>query len=133
LIGIGMGLSSTAFIVSIQSTVGWQKRGIATASNMFMRTLGSTIGAALLGGILNSRLTSYIKNKGLSDQANIDTVNSLLDEKQRNQLPVNVTEVLQNGLTAALHNVYWVVLIFAFLSLLFIFFFPKNNPRLDEE
>ena len=59
-IGIGMGLTLTVFIVSIQSTVNWQQRGIATASNMFMRNLGNTIGAALLGGILNSRLIAVI-------------------------------------------------------------------------
>ena len=59
-VGFGMGLTSTAFIVSIQSTVSWQQRGIATAANMFMRNLGNTIGAALLGGILNNRLAHYL-------------------------------------------------------------------------
>lgn len=60
-VGVGMGLTSTAFIVSIQSTVAWQQRGIATAANMFMRNLGNTVGAALLGGVLNSSILSYMK------------------------------------------------------------------------
>src|SRR5699024_11401526 len=34
--GIGMGLTSTTFIVAIQNHVSWKTRGIATASNMFM-------------------------------------------------------------------------------------------------
>lgn len=60
LVGIGMGLTSTAFIVMIQNTVSWDRRGIATASNMFMRNIGNTIGAALLGGIMNMGLQGYL-------------------------------------------------------------------------
>lgn len=127
LIGVGMGLSSTAFIVSIQSTVSFEKRGIATASNMFMRTVGSTIGAALLGGILNSQLASYIESKGLSDEANIDMMNMLLDENKRNQLSNQVVDVLQHGLATSLHDVFIVLFIFAAVSLLFILFFPKSD------
>lgn|GEM_PF-2619217 len=43
-----------------------KQRGVATASNMFMNILGSAMGAAVLGGILNLRLTSYLK--GVSRQ-----------------------------------------------------------------
>ena len=60
-----MGLTTTAFIVSIQSTVPWNTRGVATATNMFMRNVGSTVGAALLGGILNSQLLAFYSSKGV--------------------------------------------------------------------
>lgn len=132
LIGVGMGLSSTSFIVSIQSTVRFEKRGIATASNMFMRTLGSTIGAALLGGILNSRLASYIESKGLSDEANINMMNTLLDENKRSALPDEVMNVLQQGLAISLHDVYMVLSIFAAVSLILIMFFPKNDLNMTK-
>src|SRR5699024_5613652 len=62
--GIGMGLTSTTFIVPIQNHVNWQTRGVATASNMLMRRIGSSFGAALLGGILNSQLNRYFAQKG---------------------------------------------------------------------
>ena len=38
--------------------VSWEQRGIATASNQFMVSIGNTVGVALLGGILNSRFKS---------------------------------------------------------------------------
>lgn len=57
-IGVGMGLTSTSFIVAIQNAVSWDRRGIATSANMFMRSLGSAIGAALLGGLLNNQIKS---------------------------------------------------------------------------
>ncbi|WP_462409098.1 MDR family MFS transporter [Neobacillus sp. Marseille-QA0830] len=125
LVGIGMGLTSTAFIVSIQSSVSWQQRGIATASNMFMRNLGNTIGAALLGGILNTRLSQYLiqKKTGLT----IDDANTLLKAADRNELKNSARAILQDGLTLSLHTVYYVVFTFAILSFLLILWIPKKN------
>lgn len=124
LVGVGMGLTSTAFIVSIQSTVGWEQRGIATASNMFMRNLGNTIGAALLGGILNNRLSQYFSQNG--HPYSVDDVNILLKSTERDHLSESARSILQNGLTHSLHFVYYVVLAFAVISLLLIFFIPKK-------
>jgi MFS family permease len=124
-VGFGMGLTSTAFIVSIQSTVGWEQRGIATASNMFMRNLGNTIGAALLGGILNNRLSHYLNQNDHS--LSVDDVNLLLKSAERDNLSESVRGFLQNGLTISLHSVYYVVFAMAIISLLLIFFIPKKN------
>ncbi|RSD28191.1 MDR family MFS transporter [Mesobacillus subterraneus] len=131
-VGVGMGLTSTAFIVSIQSTVAWQQRGIATAANMFMRNLGNTVGAALLGGVLNSSIISYMKRNGASDQDfSIDTANVLLNEADRMKLPIELKTVLQDALTNALHSVYIVVLVFAVISMLFILFMPKKEETAE--
>ncbi|MFJ7728881.1 MDR family MFS transporter [Neobacillus sp. NPDC097160] len=124
-VGVGMGLTSTAFIVSIQSTVDWQQRGIATAANMFMRNLGNTIGAAMLGGILNNRMLHYFSQKDKS--ITVDDANNLLKASDRDKLSESVKSILQDGLTFSLHSVYFVVLTFAFVSLLLILFIPKKN------
>ena len=58
-VGLGMGFLSTAAIVIIQDSVGWAERGSATASNIFSRNLGSTLGAAMLGGVLNLSLAHH--------------------------------------------------------------------------
>ncbi|MCM3123492.1 MDR family MFS transporter [Mesobacillus sp. AQ2] len=131
-VGVGMGLTSTAFIVSIQSTVTWQQRGIATAANMFMRNLGNTVGAALLGGVLNSSILSYMKKHGAEDQdLSIDAANVLLNEAERQKLSAGMKTILQDALTNALHSVYIVVFIFAVVSLLFILFLPKEEKTAD--
>ncbi len=126
-IGVGMGLSTTSFIVSIQNTVDWKRRGIATATNMFMRTLGSALGAALLGGILNGKIQSVIEEKGLEDQASVDTTNILLDPEQRSSLPKDILQTLQEALTIGLHQVYIGLLLLAALSFLLIVFLPKGD------
>lgn len=130
-VGIGMGLTLTAFIVSIQSTVSWQQRGIATASNMFMRNLGNTVGAALLGGILNNRLGHFLAEQTNRDQyqLTIDSVNILLNKSERAKLPETARTILQNGLITSLNSVYLVVLIVSVICLLLIFFIPKKNSN----
>ncbi|WP_160720296.1 MDR family MFS transporter [Bacillus sp. USDA818B3_A] len=125
LVGAGMGFTSTAFIVSIQSTVEWQQRGIATAANMFMRNLGNTIGAALLGGILNNRMLHFFKEHNMS--LTVDDANKLLKVEERNQLTGSIKSILQDGLTFSLHSVYYVVLTFAVISFLLILFIPKRK------
>lgn len=123
-IGIGMGLTTTAFIVSIQSTVTWQQRGIATASNSFMRNLGNTIGAALLGGVLNSSIQAKLSE---GKELSLDSVNLLLSESERSHMAIELKLTLQETLTGALHTVYLVVLGFAILSILLVAFLPKKE------
>ncbi len=129
LIGVGMGLTSTTFIVAIQSSVSWQQRGIATASNMFMRSLGSAVGAALLGGILNSRLQQYLSEKTEASNLTINAANQLLDEKKRESLDPVKLDLLQNGLIISLKWVYGGVLILAILSFILVLALPKISKK----
>ena len=60
-VGIGMGLTSTSFTVTIQGAVPREMRGSATAANMFMRNFGNTLGAAFFGAILNGMIMARLK------------------------------------------------------------------------
>ncbi|WP_243293049.1 MDR family MFS transporter [Bacillus sp. FJAT-47783] len=126
-IGVGMGLSTTSFIVSIQSAVKWNKRGIATATNMFMRNLGSTVGAALLGGIVNSQLAKYLKSESVEADMKLNSTHSLLNPQGASNMSEEMKSALQEGLNFALHHVYIVVLLFAVISFVLILFLPKDK------
>jgi EmrB/QacA subfamily drug resistance transporter len=52
-IGLGMGLVATPSLIAAQASVGWAERGVATGTNMFARSLGSAVGAAVLGAVAN--------------------------------------------------------------------------------
>ncbi|MFG6149082.1 MDR family MFS transporter [Halobacillus sp. B23F22_1] len=126
-IGIGMGFSTTSFIVSIQNSVDWKMRGIATASNMFMRTLGSALGAAVLGGLLNNRIHQSLEQEGLDQEYSVDSTNLLLNEEARSELSAQALTVFREGLTNGLHQVYVGLLILAVISFLLILRLPKNG------
>lgn len=130
-IGLGMGLSSTTFIISIQSSVDWKMRGAATASNLFMRMLGNTLGAAVLGSILNSFMSGYLRlNAGKAQlPAKLDVTNILLDPNKSGSLSAGVLEVLRKGLTMSLHNVFVGVCILSAVSLLLVVFLPKKQKE----
>ncbi len=51
--GLGMGLVATPSLIAAQASVGWAERGVATGTNMFARSLGSAVGAAVLGAVAN--------------------------------------------------------------------------------
>lgn len=53
LVGLGMGSCNTTYLVSVQAAVDWHDRGAATSSNMFMRIVGQSVGAALFGAMVN--------------------------------------------------------------------------------
>ena len=51
--GLGMGLVATPSLIAAQASVEWHERGVATGTNMFARSIGSAVGAAVLGAIAN--------------------------------------------------------------------------------
>ncbi len=56
-IGLGMGLIASPTLIAAQSSVEWSERGVVTATNMFARSIGSAVGVAIFGAIVNSRIS----------------------------------------------------------------------------
>ena len=108
IVGLGMGFMSTSAMVIIQSSVGWAERGSATASNIFSRNLGSTLGATVLGGVLN---LSLARHGGVSD---FDQLRGLLDHAAGT---VGDPGILL-ALGQALHLTFWAVFAVAVLTFL---------------
>lgn len=128
-IGIGMGMTSTSFIVAIQSSVEWKIRGIATAMNMFMRTIGSALGVALLGGILNNQINRKIEAADLQSKVSIDQVDSLLKKEELTTLTKEAVNVLQNGLLSGLQYVYVGIGLLSVITFIIILSIPKNTQK----
>ena len=54
--GLGFGYVASPGVIVAQSSVGWQHRGVATGTNMFSRSMGSAVGVAVFGAIVNSKV-----------------------------------------------------------------------------
>lgn len=126
-IGVGMGMTSTSFIVAIQTTVHWEIRGIATATNMFMRSAGSALGVAFLGGILNNQINRNITEANMGQTLSVDAVDQLLDHNGIVTISEASIHVLQNGLLSGLQYVYIGMGVLAILSFILILFIPKET------
>lgn len=120
--GVGMGACNTAFLVSIQASVGWGERGVATGANMFMRIIGQSFGAALGGAILNFGVFRRVPDAA-------DAVNRLLEPVLRQGMGAAEISRLTDAVAAALHEVYLVATVTAALTFIVALSFPaKLSP-----
>lgn len=105
--GLGMGFTTTALIVALQSSVGYRERGVVTALTVFGRLLGSALGAGALGAVLVRSLTAHL------DAARVATL--LNPEARRAGLALD-TEAL-HALSTSFVPVWWAVFGFATVNL----------------
>lgn len=119
LLGVGMGFCNTAFIVSVQASVGWSERGMATSSTMFMRIVGQSVGAAVFGAILNFGIYSQLPDAG-------DAVNRLMAPAARASLGAGEVARLTEAVGASLHVVYVIAGLVAVVSLVLALLLPAR-------
>jgi EmrB/QacA subfamily drug resistance transporter len=112
LIGIGMGFTTTAFVVSIQASVGWSERGAATSSFMFMRIVGQSMGAALFGAVLNFGMARRGARAG-------NAINRLMEPALRQSLGTAELARLTDIIAGSLHVVYLIAGLLAAATLVF--------------
>jgi MFS family permease len=53
-IGVGFGFAAVPSLVAAQSSVEWAERGVVTGANMFSRSIGQALGAAVFGAVANA-------------------------------------------------------------------------------
>ncbi|QIS03529.1 MFS transporter [Nocardia brasiliensis] len=56
LIGAGMGLVAAPTLIAAQASAEWAERGVVTSANMFARSIGSAVGVAVFGAIVNAKV-----------------------------------------------------------------------------
>lgn len=98
-IGGGMGLVATPTLIAAQSSVGWSERGVVTGTNLFARSIGSAIGVAVLGAIVNAKLGAHAGDPSPAE------------------------------LTAAVHLVFIALAVVAVGALIAVSFMPKGVPE----
>lgn len=121
-LGAALGLFQLPLIVGVQSTVGWSERGTTTASVLFCRQTGQTVGAALFGAVANGVLAARLG--GASD---LDSVTRALDSG-------TAPEATRRAIADAVHAVYFgasCAAALAFLVLLLLA--PGRFPVLKED
>jgi EmrB/QacA subfamily drug resistance transporter len=125
--GFGLGLSTIAFIISVQNGVEWARRGIATAAVQFLRNLGQAVGAAALGAGFNAAMV-----RGLSGRvdAPLQAANALLDPATRSHMPAAERTLLAAAMMGALRHVFEAVLGASLVAVAVILLFPAGAAHL---
>jgi EmrB/QacA subfamily drug resistance transporter len=121
LFGAGMGFAATAVLIAVQTSVGWEARGVATASNMFFRTIGGALGVGIMGGVLVDRLTA-------DPRVPVSAANELLGPEHGRGLDPELMRQLSGSLADGLSTNFWLIAAAAVLAFAFSFFFPRAKP-----
>ena len=116
LYGLGLGFANTALIIAVQSSVPWQRRGVATASTLFFRTIGGTIAVGVLGGVLTAALSAGGIAPALAEK--------LLGAERAELAPALVASA-SGALAGGMSIVFWAVAVLAGLAFAVSLAFPK--------
>ncbi|MEU5656207.1 MFS transporter [Streptomyces sp. NPDC047737] len=132
LLGATLGLFQLPLIVGVQSTVGWTERGTTTASVLFCRQVGQSLGAALFGAVANATLASRLADAPVTGlPGDLDGMSHALEEP--GGLTAEATDYLRRAVDTAVDHVFVGAGVAAGLALLVVVFVaPRRFPVLDE-
>jgi Major Facilitator Superfamily len=153
-LGLGIGLAMPTFTLAVQNVFPAKDLGAVTAAVQFFRSIGSTIGVALMGTFLTTQLASGLA-RGIPDEvaralppgavATIDP-QALVNpgatqalEAQFATLPdgprlfAGLMDALQGALAASIHDVFLVAAVVAFGGVIVALFLPETPLRGRQE
>ncbi|MFF5899470.1 MFS transporter [Streptomyces argenteolus] len=132
LLGATLGLFQLPLIVGVQSTVGWTERGTTTASVLFCRQVGQSLGAALFGAVANASLASRLADAPVDGlPGDLDGMSHALEEP--GALTAEATDYLRRAVDTATDHVFTGAAVAAGLALLVVTFVaPRRFPVLAE-
>lgn len=94
-IGAGLGLVMLTLLIAAQHSVPREQLGITTSLNQFSRSIGGTVGVAILGALLTAGLSQFATNP-----------NALVNAEARAQIPRAELLALQGALEGTLRTIF---------------------------
>jgi len=147
--GLGLGPLMPSATLAVQSTVEKRLLGVATSATQFIRSLGSTVGTAVIGSLVTSGYVDYL-NDNAPPQAPAQLINALEDpnalvsDEARDaldrvasafpggeQLVDEILQVSREGLSSSLHDGF--VFTFVAVALAIVAAIFMKNIRLEEQ
>lgn len=119
IMGFGFGGSFTTLTIVVQSSVDYNKRGAATASNSLVRTLGQTIGVGVFGSMFNLSIVKYFSKLGIQGVE----PNNLYSAASVNY-GVSIDQI-KASLHSGLYSVFILLIILTVVSLTLSFILPN--------
>ncbi|QHC26666.1 MFS transporter [Streptomyces sp. GS7] len=130
-LGAALGLFQLPLIIGVQSSVGYAERGTATASILFCRQVGQSIGAALFGAIANATLNDRLAHAPSAIRTglphDLDAVSRALEHG--GALTARTADYLRRAVDTTVHHVYLGAAAAAALALLAVLLLaPRRFP-----
>lgn len=129
IMGIGLAFNFPIVLIATQYSVPKDVIGLSTALIFWVRTLGSTVVTAAMGGLLSHNLKDKLPqlNDKFKDMATLLAQNTDNLLKPEFLAIIKTTEPLRNLLHASLWPLFLLLLVTACVNLLALPFFPKKS------
>jgi EmrB/QacA subfamily drug resistance transporter len=111
--GLGLGLVMQVLVLAVQNAVDYSELGVATSGATLFRSMGGSLGTAVLGAIFTNRLTSELSG---SPAAGVGS--GSIDPSALQRLPAAIRDGYTNAFTDSLSTVFLVaaaIVLVAFL------------------
>lgn len=140
--GLGLGACMQVHLLLVQNVAARTDLGVVTAALQFFRNVGSTVGIALFGTIMNARLAvtiparlpegaaEHLAGAGGDVASGGDGVGAIIDPAAMAGLPPEVVDAVRWGLSDAVVTVFWAAIPIAALVFLATALVP-NRPLRD--
>ncbi len=151
--GLGIGVLMSLFTIIVQNAFGRDKLGQVTASLTFFRSLGSSIGVAVLGAIVTNTFTSKVQQSvpaalkpyvNMSELTQINGASKAIDipaafahlgpqtQGLLTQLSLNIKESFSSSVTLSF-TIGFVMMVIAFVAVLFLREIPLRGKQPAEK
>lgn len=85
--GIGIGLTMPILVMVVQNAFGHSQLGVVTASTQVARSIGGTVGVAIMGSILNNTLTGKLTD--IAKDKSLQTVGTFIPQLNPESFNIN--------------------------------------------
>jgi EmrB/QacA subfamily drug resistance transporter len=124
-LGLGLGMVMQVLVLAVQNAVPYEMLGVATSGSTLFRSIGGSLGTAVLGAIFSGHLRSELPTGAASEGG--------LDPTAIRQLPAALHDVFINAFTDALQLVFTVATAVVLVAFVLSWLIPERPLRTTVE
>jgi len=131
LVGIASGAAFTTTSIAVQNAADLRDLGVATATLMFFRSLGGSIGLAVYGTVLNATVNHELPKRlpagAVAPGTSVDTL--IRDPRQIQALPPPTRTAVVDSIAQGVSTIFWVALGVTIVAFVFALLLPEIELR----
>jgi EmrB/QacA subfamily drug resistance transporter len=128
-LGLGLGMVMQVLVLAVQNAVGYSDLGVATSGATLFRSIGGSLGTAVLGAIFSNRLSNQLKSILATGKVRSSNVASAISPREIANLPATLRGGYLHAFTNSLSTVFEVASAIAVVAFVFSWFISQLPLR----
>jgi EmrB/QacA subfamily drug resistance transporter len=131
ILGLGLGMVMQVLVLAVQNAVEYKDLGVATSGATLFRSIGGSVGTAVLGSIFSNRLSSQLSAKlPAAAKHSLGSGGSItLNTSALAKLPAPIHTIYITAFTNALNTVFVVAAVIAGAAFALSWILPQRHLR----